>query len=418
MDFYQQGITSIHDLGQDQGLSRKLLADASRERSSALVLPIVYSELSRPPMRLIRSHLLTMDDILGEVVVALTCDNQEEYEHACQFFANLPVKTTVLWCESPHVREELESLKGRGLDLTKMSGKGLAVWLGMGVASRDHYGVVLHDGDVETYDAHVPVRLLLPLMVPDADFSFVKGYYARITGDKMFGRVVRLYVWPLLDAMEEVFEHRSEFVRYLRSFRYPLSGEMAMTSDLAETIRVPTDWGLEIGILSEVYRNASLKRIAQTDLGVYSHKHKPVGGKSNEGLLRMVSDITTTIYRSATETEGTVFAEAHFTALRVLYRRLAQDSVRKYHMDCLMNGLRYDRHKEEGTIDQFSAIIEKAGATYIGSPGKEQIPDWLRVNHADPGLRARIRPGIQLTVKDRTRLKDAVERDAGNGRAK
>ena len=39
--------------------------------------------------------------------------------------------------------------------------------------------------------------------------------------------------------------------------RYPLAGEMALDVDLARRVHIPYDWALEIGMLSEVFRNCA-----------------------------------------------------------------------------------------------------------------------------------------------------------------
>ena len=49
-------------------------------------------------------------------------------------------------------------------------------------------------------------------------------------------------------------------------------------------LRIPSDWGLEVGLLSEVYRHVASSRIAQVDLGLFDHKHKELGQQPSEGL--------------------------------------------------------------------------------------------------------------------------------------
>jgi glucosyl-3-phosphoglycerate synthase len=269
--------------------------------------------------------------------------------------------------------------------------------------------------NIEEYSPRLLSSLLLPIMDPDLDFFFTKGYYARLTGDRLYGRVARLFVAPFLEAVNQSLGRRSPYLRYLRAFRYPLSGEFAMTTDLALNIRIPTDWGLEMGLLAEVYRNASPKRIAQVDLGLYSHKHKSVGAKPSEGLLRMTGDICTTVLRTLTEHEATEVSEATLLALRVMYTRIAQDYVRRYFVDAKMNGLTYDRHEEEAMIEAFAAIIESAGVRYLREPGKEQVPDWLRVRSAGgPGTRQKFRGAANAAIpaKLREELRDAALRGA------
>src|SRR3972149_1505418 len=88
------------------------------------------------------------------------------------------------------------------------------------------------------------------------------------------GSVTRFFVTPLLRSLERLLGHLP-FLVYLDSFRYPLSGEFSMITDLARINRIPWDWGLEVGVLSEVFRNCSLRRICQVDLtDNYEHKHQ------------------------------------------------------------------------------------------------------------------------------------------------
>ena len=48
-----------------------------------------------------------------------------------------------------------------------------------------------------------------------------------------------------------------------------------MTTELARSIRIPSDWGLEVGMLAEVFRNCALKRVCQVELiENYDHKHR------------------------------------------------------------------------------------------------------------------------------------------------
>ena len=63
---------------------------------------------------------------------------------------------------------------------------------------------------------------------------------------------------------------------------------------LLREIRIPSDWGLEIGILSELQRNYSSKLCCQVDIAdQYDHKHQDLSeNDQNKGLSRMTIDIT------------------------------------------------------------------------------------------------------------------------------
>lgn len=408
MDFYQRGPTTLHDLQPERrGHARSLVTKYAKDRPPALLLPMLASEMDRGALLGIRSGIAKAT-FLNEVIVALGTENEADVERARRFFRDLPVKTTILWCEGPEVKETLAGLADKGFDLTSYSGKGLAVWLGIGVATEQNFAVALHDADIEHYDPRIIHRILLPILVPEMDFFFAKGYYARLTDEKMYGRVTRLFLWPFLDALDLTLERKSAVVSYLRSFRYPLSGEMAITSDLARNIRIPTDWGLEVGILGEVYRNAAPKRICQVDLGIYSHKHSVIGKDKSEGLQRMAFDIAASVFRLAVASEGQRITGDHLTTLQVTYRREAQDAVRKYAMDSIANGLRSDRHTEELFVEAIEPILREAGESFRVEPNRDLIGEWLRAISADPEAPRRIRPASNIPLKAREALLDAA----------
>ena len=410
MDFYHQGPATLHDLGTaPAGHVRGLVERATRDRRLALVLPMVHAEMKRPAIHGIREGLMDAT-YLHELVVPLTCETASEVDEVERFFAPLPYPVRVLWCEGPRTLDVLARLAERGLDLTSFKGKGLAVWLGFGVAANENDAIAVHDADIEDYRPSILERLALPVVADELDFFFAKGYYARVTGDELYGRVVRLFVWPFLDALQRVLPKPSPLVTYLRSFRYPLSGEMALTADLARNLRVPTDWGLELGILGEVYRNASPKRICQVDLGLYSHKHKPVGSTVDEGLRRMVLDVATTTYRVLAASEGIRLDRETLLTLRLAYRRDAQDAVRRYHADAFLNGLRHDRHGEEAVVEVFADLILEAGRRYSDT-SEEGISEWLRATSADPEAPGRLRDASRLTLRERQALLEAAGTD-------
>ena len=237
---------------------------------------------------------------------------------------SLRVPYELIWCNSPEVEEILKELKDKGLDVTQTRGKGKDLWLAIGIASLDLYAFAIHDADIISYNKTLPTRLLYTVVEPRLDFFFAKGYYARINLEtsKMYGRIFRLFINPLLDALEKKIVYQSPFIQYLQSFRYPLSGEVAVYSDIALNLRVPGHWGLEIGMLAEIFRNISIKRVCEVDLGFFDHKHKAM---SQDELLRTAGDAFITLLRTLTEMEGINVSESSLLSLRVIYRKFAQD---------------------------------------------------------------------------------------------
>lgn len=390
MDYKQELITTIHDLGADLTHLESRLTELSQNHPTAVLIPSLYEELERPALTTIRDHL-SQCAFVNSVVICLYADTFEQYVRAVEFFSALPQPTFVLWENGPSITGILQDLKDQGLDLLQFRGKGRAVWLGLGVATLDATAIALHDADITTYDRTYPLKLLYPLVEQEFGIAFSKAYYARI-GDQprsLHGRVTRLFVTPLITSLMELFGYR-DYLRYLDAYRYPLSGEFALTSDLALNTRIPGNWGLEVGLLAEVYRNVALKRVAQIDLGIFEHKHQTLGSSTSSGLQKMCRDILQSVFRTLTETEQVVLGPDHIRALRIKYRREAQNLARQYFVDARFNQLEYDRHKEEVTIETFEQVILEAGQQYLDDPTGTQIPDWTRALAVIPDLREQL----------------------------
>ena len=205
----------------------------------------------------------------------------------------------LLWNSGPRVQALYEILRREGLD-PGTNGKGQSTWLAFGyVLATDVSRVIaIHDCDIRDYSRELLARLCFPTANPNLHYEFAKGYYGRVA-DRLYGRVTRLFVTPLLRAMKAVLGTHP-LLEYLDSFRYPLAGECSMTTDLARINRIPSDWGLEIGTLVEVYRNCSLKRICQVELVEnYDHRHQSLSvDDATQGLHRMVADIAASAIRN------------------------------------------------------------------------------------------------------------------------
>ena len=55
----------------------------------------------------------------------------------------------------------------------------------------------------------------------------------------------------------------NDYLSFMRSFRYPLAGEFSFRRSLIPELQIPSDWGLEVGVLSEMQRNQASNRICQ-----------------------------------------------------------------------------------------------------------------------------------------------------------
>ena len=388
MDSNQKKIANIHDFNLNFDIMADRLNNLKDKYPSGLIIPIVGSDINSPGLPKMVEEI-NHCDYLSKVLIALSADDLKGYNEALRLSKSFKVPCEVVWCNKPEVRSVLEDLKHKGLDVTMLSGKGKDVWIAMGIASLDLFAFVVHDADIVTYTKMLPTKLLYPIIEPKLDFFFSKGYYARINMDnkKIYGRINRLFIGPLLEVLQEKLCY-SRFLTYLQSFSYPLAGELAVYSDLATHLRIPNDWGLELGLLAELYRNASYRRICEVDLGIYDHRHKQVNADS---LLKTAEDSFVTLLRTLTEMENIEVSESFLISLQVAYRRLAQDKIRQYHADAICNNLDFNRHEEEVNVDLLCNVILSGGRKYLQNPIRTQLPDWLRAVSAMPDIRERLR---------------------------
>ncbi len=397
-DFYQHGqITTLHDLGTAnlEELERVLEA-SSAEHPLGLILPVTASDMRAAPFEKIIGQLEGVGYLDTILVVLGVAPDEADYRQTLSIVARLGERAQVMWTDGPRMQALQAELVEAGFRLGN-PGKGRSVWLAFGYLLGDPRlaAFVLHDCDIVNYNRLLLARLCMPMVHSSLDFEFCKAFYARVT-DRMHGRVVRLLVSPLLDALIAMLGP-DPFLTYLKSFRYPLAGEFAVTANLARSNRIPSDWGLEVGTLAEVYRNTSIKRVCQVDLCLaYEHKHQALSLEDrSKGLMKMATDILTSIFRTLAS-RGVVLENGHFRTLRSAYLRAAQDAIRKYHADALLNNLVYDRHLEEEAVEGFAERITAAGDVFLADPlGGESIPNWARVLAALPDFPKRLRRAVR-----------------------
>jgi len=397
-DFFQNGtITTLHRLDKDRvsGMEAELQAFA-KQRPMGLVLPSLFSELEGPALKDI-IDVIAQVPYLNEVIVGLDRASAKEFAYAKEFFSGLPQHHRILWNEGPRLQALHGLLVDKGI-APKELGKGRNVWYcyGYAIASGRSEAVALHDCDILTYDRALLASLFYPVANPAFNFEFCKGYYYRMADQKINGRVCRLLVTPLLRALKKLLGP-IDYLEYLDSFRYALSGEFATRLDTIKEIRIPSDWGLEIGVLSEMYRNQSRKHICQVEIAdAYDHKHQDLSPDNVEaGLSKMSIDIAQAIFRKLA-TEGEILSKEAFRSLKATYYREALDAVESYYSDACINGLNYDRHQEEQTVELFARCIIQAGDSFLENPSETPfIPSWNRVLSAVPDILERLHEAVE-----------------------
>ena len=388
-DFYQTGvITTLHKLGKTN--IEKLEAELeiySRVNPLALVLPALCSDVKSKAMKGIVEELKKVK-FVKEIVLTLGSATEEEFEWVKDFMSVLPQNVKVININGEAIQTIFKTLGDEGLGAGK-DGKGRSAWMAYGylLATGKSEIIALHDCDILSYSKEMLARLCYPVMNPKLNYAFCKAYYARVS-DRLYGRVTRLFVTPMVRALIKLVGYQ-HLLLFLDSFRYPLAGEFCMITDLARVNRIPWDWGLEVGVLAEVYRNYSTRWVCQVDISDnYEHKHQALYTQNNPqtGLTKMSIDISKSIFRTLAS-EGMVFSDAFFRSLVTTYLKLAEDTIMRFEGDAAINGLFFDRHEEAKAVEAFTNGINIAGKTIMEDPlGAPLIPNWNRVISAVPGM--------------------------------
>jgi glucosyl-3-phosphoglycerate synthase len=398
-DFFQTGaVATLHRLGKPEvpRLERDLM-DFAEESPIALVLPCHIRELGTTALRgIIRE--LSQIRYLSQIVVGIDgATRPRDWERARRAFAGLPQHTRLLWNDGPRIQRLFQKLDEAELDAGP-PGKGRNVWICFGyvLASERARMVAVHDCDIRTYHREMLARLCYPVAHPSLGFDFCKGYYARVT-DRLNGRAMRLMVTPILRALRSILGPHPYLV-YMDTFRYPLAGEVALDVDLVRRVRIPHDWALEIGLLAEVFRNTAPRAICQSDLCEnYDHKHQDLSVRDPEkGLNKMAVDIARSFFHRMAG-EGIKLDAGLFDTLLSAYMRQAEDTLRFYAADAVINGLSYPRHEEERAVAMFVRSIRVAAKDFLDDPlWSPLIPNWNRVQSALPECFGDLQNAVEL----------------------
>ena len=398
-EFSQNGVVAtLHDFSnRDLKDLEHDLKKFSKDRKMELILPCLYSELEGSALPNIVSEI-SKTNYLNHIIIGLDRANEEQAKKAWNFFKKLNCPFTILWNDGPNLLKLDKELKNYNLAPQEL-GKGRNVWycLGMAIARGEARSIAFHDCDILTFDRRLLAKLFYPVVNPLFNFEFCKGYYPRVAEGKMNGRVSRLLVTPLLMAMEKTVGH-NDYLDYMKAFKYPLAGEFSFRRNLMADMRIPCDWGIEIGILSEMYRNQASNRICQVDLAdTYDHKHQDLSiDDQTKGLSKMSIDIIKTLIKKLA-TQGNSFSLETFRSIKATYYRTALDMIDIYRSDALMNGLKYDSHMEEKAVELFALNIMKAGESFFENPMDTPfIPTWSRVNSAIPNFMNRLKQKVEL----------------------
>ncbi len=401
-DFFQNGVITTLQKLKDRPLAELEyeLEIFAKRRNMVLLLPALYSEFEGPAMPKIVEELKKIR-YLYKIVLSLDRATEEQFRKVKKIMSQIPTEVRVIWHDGPRMQSLYRELQEAGFNVS-IPGKGRSVWMSLGyiLADASAYAIGLHDCDIVNYTRELPARLLYPVVHPALDFEYSKGYYARVT-NKLYGRVTRIFYTPLIRSLKKILGN-NQYLEYLDSFRYALSGEFAFIRTLARGIRISPTWGLEVSMLSEVYQNTSFNRICQVEvMETYEHKHQKLEkGNPREGLVKMATDIAKTLFRVLSH-DGVVFSEAFFRTLLMTYLQEARYAVEKYNALSLINGLEYDRHAEIEAVEAFVEALQIAETEFRENPiGVPMLSAWIRVRAALPDISEKIIAAVEADNLD------------------
>ena len=396
-DFHQpETVATLHCLRRDRLAEITETLETRRPAGIGLVLPALVTEFDHPAMSRIIDELARAR-FLSRIVVALGGASAQQYADVRRRLARVRTPVDVLQVDHPETRALLADVERQGLP-TGTAGKGRTCWLALGhlLGRGDCDVVVFHDADIRDYSRHLLAALAFPIAMPELGLSFAKGFYARANG-QLYGRVTRLLVTPLVRALERCGAS-SPFLRFLADLRYPLSGEMAMRTSLAELLALPTDWGLEIGLLEQAYRRCLPGQTCQVEIAdLYEHRHKPLApGAAGSGLRKMAVEVSAAIFRSLRGDQVSVGGE-QAGEIRARYREAARTLMARYRVDALFNGLRFDDDEERLAVSTFAEALGPAIGQAQQPTGATLLAPWHLVREAAPSIHERMRTLVNRT---------------------
>ncbi len=387
-DFAQHGlICTLQRLknSHEAEIETALTALASRH-PIALVLPCSGEDFARPALRHILDEL-SGAQFLSEIVVSMNGIDAARCQHAVQLLRRLPQRTRVIWNDGPRLSEIFRSASLSG------EGKGRNVWSAFGLltAEANAATIATQDCDVMSFRRGTLARLCYAISSPELGYDFAKMYYSRVA-ERIYGRVSRLFLAPFLQALLRVAGHHP-LLDFLLSFRYPLSGECALTRALAGSASVSPGWDLEVGLQCEVFRLTPARKICQVDGGSdYDHKHQPLVDADGGGLVAMTEAIARTLLREL-DKEGVAIDAPFLDALRTAHLRESEEALRRSKHLALINGLAFDESSERRIAESFALSMDEAVLRRADEPPKA-LPAWDRLRASDPDFVCQFREAV------------------------
>ena len=151
-----------------------------------------------------------------------------------------------------------------------------------------------------------------------------------------------------------------------------------MSTSLAGALEFQAGWGLEIGMLSEVFRKVDPVRIAQVDGGSgYDHKHQP----AEAALNRMCAEIAETLIAHLS-LEGCRVDQRFLASLARAMQTESAEAVRRSKILAQINGFPFELEPETALAQSFLGVLQ--GFPNPPQAGAQALPSWQTVERLRP----------------------------------
>jgi glucosyl-3-phosphoglycerate synthase len=271
---------NTYHAGEFAALDQLLEAKARQKLTVSLALPALNEEETvGKVIHTIKEALMKRVPLLDEIVLVDSDSTDRTREIATAL--DVPV----------HIHQRVLP------DMGARAGKGEALWKSLYLTCGDI--VVWIDTDIANIHPHFVYGLLGPLIL-HPEVQFVKGFYRRpLKVDNKLqagggGRVTELTARPLLNL----------FFPELSGIIQPLSGEYGGRRVALEQMAFSSGYGVEIGLLIDIFEKFGLSSIAQVDLQERIHHNQPL-----ESLSKMSFAIIQTVVRRIEKRYGTKLLE-------------------------------------------------------------------------------------------------------------
>lgn len=331
-------------------LERDLQRAAGRTKM-AVVIPGTVQELRSP---VVRQAIASLRDVeyLSQVVVAVSANGKRQVREIGKLFSGFHAKVLVLWTDDPDLPASVRH-------------PGAIHWLPLAMlVSEGECDVIAVDRCQSGREARHTVASLLHALT-STGLSFVKSY-PQVNQDVMERRFTRLFFRPLVCAIQKLAP-QCRCAGVLAAVQAPLYGGYALKTRLAKEMRLTVSAGFQTALLSEAIRLAGEERVGELAVDDQAASSLASLAPPSIPLNEMLVQSTLAIF-SAIAAEGTVLTSDHMRTLEVLYRRLAEDSLRDYAAAAGEDEIPYNQHHEECAVTRFGTAIKEAVRQFKADP--------------------------------------------------